>query len=187
MGKIRRIWNFIKNLMVVAIGIIVLLMPIDSARFTISLIFGCYISLAALSNIFYYLTSARHMIGGGKILLNGIIELDIGLFSFFVILSSPEIAMGFFIFIFMFLGIVRIIRAFEIKKNEGKGWFIKLLRGLIAINFGIVCIVFIKDAEILQTVFGAYWIVEGIEGIVFSFKRGAVVYIEDESILNSQL
>lgn len=194
MSKLRRIFTILTSLMMIAIGIIVISLPLEQCFYIIAIIIGICITVKAIKDFFYYLFSARHMIGGKKVLINSIIELDFGLLSFLIVLKSPIIALIYLVVMFIVLGVIDILRGLEIKNNEGKRWQLKLIKGGIAIALGLTCLVIgiISEVsgekgksliEMVTLIFSVAWIVEGVIGIVLSFHKTSVVYVDEQTVL----
>lgn len=194
MSKLRRLITIITSLIMIAIGVIVGLLPYDQSFYIIAIIVGACITVKAIKDFVYYLLSARHMISGKKVLINSIIELDFGLLSFLIILKNPMIALIYLVVIFMVLGVIDILRSLEIKNNEGKKWQLKLIKGGIAVALGISCLVIgimsrVNESqsesliEIITWIFSAAWVVQGLFGIVLSFHKASVVYVDEQTTI----
>lgn len=194
MSKLRRIFTIFTSLLTIAIGIIVALIPLDQSLFIVAIIIGVYITLKAIKDFFYYLLSARHMIGGKKVLINSIVEFDFGLLSFLIILRSPIIALVYLVVMFIILGAIDILRSLEIKSNDGKRWQLKLIKGAIAIALGITCLIIgiiseVRDQEakslieIVTLIFAIAWVVDGLFGIAMSFHKAAIVYVDEQTTI----
>lgn len=194
MSKLRRIFTILTSLVMIGIGIIVILLPSEQCFYIIAIIIGVFISIKAIKDFIYYLTSARHMIGGKKILINSLVELDFGLLSFLIILKRPIIALAYLVVMFMALGAIDILRALEIKNNEGKRWQLKLIKGGIAIALGIACLIIgiismVNDKEakslidIVTSIFAIAWIVQGVFGIILSFHKTSIVYVDEQTTI----
>ncbi|MCQ2802440.1 MAG: DUF308 domain-containing protein [Bacilli bacterium] len=164
----------------ICIGVIVLILPIDSSSDIIAFIIGILISIKALKGLVYYFTSAKNMIGGRRILINNIILLDFGLVSFFVTIKHSELAMLYFIILLTIFAGIDILRAIEIKNSDGKRWIFRLIKGIITLILGILCMIFIKSPYIMATIFGIAWLIYGLSGAVQVFKRTSIGYIAQD-------
>lgn len=165
----------------IGIGVIVIVLPIESSSDIIAFIIGILISLKALKGLIFYFVSAKNMVGGRKILINNIVLLDFGLVSFFVTVKHSELAMLYFIIILVILAAIDILRAIEIKNNDGKRWILRLIKGIVTLVLGILCMVFIKSPYIMATIFGVAWLIYGVSGAIQVFKRTSIGYVaEDE-------
>lgn len=194
MSKLRRLITLLTSAIMIAIGIIIALLPLELSFYIIAIIIGVCISVKAIKDFVYYLFSARHMTSGKKVLINSIIELDFGVLSFLIILKSPMITLIYLVIIFIVLGAIDILRSLEIKNNEGKRWQLKLIKGAIAIALGIACLVIgiisnVNDAEaksligIVIWIFSIAWVVQGLFGIILSFQKTSVVYVDEQQTI----
>lgn len=183
MSKISRLFNAFESIVMIAIGIILLILPIDVSYLVVAIIIGVIITFKALKNMVFYFASARHMVGGGRIFINSFILLDFGLLSFFVLLQSSFIATMYLVGVFVILGVIDILRAVEIKKSEGKRWVLKLTKGILIVILGILCFVFIRSNIVLPLIFGISWIVLGVQSFIASFRSGSVQYFEFDTLI----
>lgn len=192
MSKIQKLFTVLSSLIMIAIGIIVLLVPTDVSFAIIAIIIGVCITIRALKDFIYYLASARHMIGGKKILIDSVLEFEFGLLSFLVLLKRPIIAMLYLVAIFIVLGLIDILRGLEIKRNEGKKWQFKIVMGIIAIGLGVACLVLgvmntisrsREFVDIMAGIFSIAWIIKGVFGVISSFYKTSIVYVEDQTVL----
>lgn len=177
MNKLQKIMTILKSLLMIVVGLITMLVP-ERSYVIVAIIIGVVITLAGIKNIIYYFTSAKHMVGGGKIIINGIILLDFGLLSFFILMRSYIIAMLYLIGILMVLGAIDIVRSLENKKNGNSLWILRFVKGLLCLGIGVICMIFIKDSELALFLFGVGWVISGIEGFISLFHKNAVLYVQ---------
>lgn len=177
MDKIRRFMTFFGSLIVVAIGAIIVFTPSELGYIIVALIIGLIITYRGVKTLIFYFSSARHMVGGGRIFVNSIILIDFGSMAIALMLQSSTLAMIYIIALFMLLGVIDILRSLEIKKNGSKKWIWKFIKGLLIIGVGVVCIINIESKDVMLLVLGIAWMVEGITGIISAFNKSAVVYI----------
>ena len=176
MNKLSKIILFFKSLIMISIGLILAIAPEGYGYYIVSIIIGTMICLDALKNIIYYFTSAKNMVGGGRILIFNVVKLDF--VSFIVLLRSSAIAMLYLVSIFMIDGVIDLLRSYEIYKNESKRWIIKFLKGLLTIGIGVTCIVFINNTDLVVLIFGIGWVLRGIEGIASAFAKTSIIYFK---------
>lgn len=180
MGKITNLWSFVINLAIIGIGFAVIFSPHDIAIFIVALLNGAVVTFKGLNKIIYYFTSARYMIGGRKIAINGIIQLDFGLLSFFALLKTPKFAVIYLLILVAIIALIDVLRAFDIKRSKGKNWRLKIIKGsilIIAVTFGFI---FINTLSVSLIFFGVIFILEGISRILLSFHSGVVPYIDPD-------
>ena len=180
MSKISRIFNFLKSFLMIAIGAIILLVEDhETSYFVVCIILGTIITVYGIKKLFFYFSSAMHMVDGGRVFISGFIYFDLGLLSFLVLLVNQTVAMLYLVGVLILLGAIDILRCVEIKRNDSKRWIIKLIKGVATIAAGIVCLVFSSSVEVALLVFSITWIVLGVYGIITSFTKSAVTYIPE--------
>lgn len=185
MGKASKILNFLKSLLMIVIGLAIMEMPIESSHVIAAVVLGFLVTYKGLKNFIFYLASARHMIGGGKILINSLILMNFGILSFLVLFKSLLFATVYLVSIFVVIGVIDILRAFEIRKNQSKGWRLQLLKGILLVLVSIATIILIAidrdsaDQDSLAILmFSIVWIVQGVSGIVKTFRKTSVAYVD---------
>ena len=181
MSKFSRVLNVLKSLLMIIIGAVILFdtgEP-DFNYIVVCCILGLVITFRGFEKLFFYFASARHMVGGKRILINSIINIDLGLLSFLVLLENQTLAILYMISIFILLGAIDVLRSFEIKKNGSKTWIFKLIKGILTIAIGAVCAVFIRSNATFFIVFGCAWIILAVEGLISAFSKSAVTYIPE--------
>ena len=175
MGKARRIGNFITGLLTITIGILLILYPeeeYDDIVFFLGLIFF----IKGIQMLAYYITMARHMVGGRMVLYLGLVLFDLGLFTI-SISDIPRVYVMLYLFIIRLVtGIIDILRALEAKSMEAV-WIRKMLHGMINIILALYCIIFIKDLNTVVFVFSIGMIYSGYVTLITSLRKTAIVYI----------
>lgn len=170
--------NF-KSLLLILIGILIFVLPSPDDFLTVCYLVGTIITAKGLIKFIYYLTSARHMIGGGKIFINSFLLMDLGLLAFLVLLIKLSLGLYYIVGILGIYGFIDIIRSFELKKYGYKTWFFKLIMGLLIIAVGVICPIFSKDQDMILLIASIACVLLGIVGIVKSFTKSMVEYIPE--------
>ena len=80
MTKLQRISNILTGLVLILISILIFVIPESGYPFAVTII-GLTLTATGLRLLIYYLTMARHMVGGKLMLFIGIIALDAGMLS----------------------------------------------------------------------------------------------------------
>ena len=164
----------------IAIGAIILLVEDhETSYFVVCIILGTIITVYGIKKLFFYFSSAMHMVDGGRVFISGFIYFDLGLLSFLVLLVNQTVAMLYLVGVLILLGAIDILRCVEIKRNDSKRWIIKFLMGLFVIGVAVICFVFGDVKEVIYLVLGIAWIVSAVEGIVIAFTKSAVDYIPE--------
>lgn len=179
MNKLNRTLNIFKGLVTLAIGLVILLVDTSLGYVVACLIIGIFITCKGIGKLIYFFSSARHMVGGRIIFINSVVYIDLGLVSIFVLLETPALAMAYLVCVFMLDGVIDITRCVELKKNDSKKWILKLIKGLITILIGIVCIVSSQSIDVALLIFGIGWIVLAVEDFIAAFSKSAIQYIPE--------
>ena len=153
MSKISKIINFLKGFLMVVIGLLIILVPNETSYYVVCSIIGVVVTVEGFKKLFFYISSACHMVGGQRILVNSIVYIDLGFLSFFVLLVNQSVAMLYLVAVFILLGVIDILRSVEIKRNQSKAWFVKLIKGILTIAVGIVCFVFANSILVMMMIF----------------------------------
>ncbi|MCQ2796019.1 MAG: hypothetical protein MJ213_01735 [Bacilli bacterium] len=170
--------NF-KSLLLILIGILIFVLPSPDDFLVVCYLVGTIITAKGFIKFIYYLTSARHMIGGGKIFINSFLLMDLGLLAFLVLLIKLSFGLYYIVGILGIYGFIDIIRSFELKKYRYKTWLFKLLQGLLIIAVGVICPIFLKDQDIILLIASITCVILGIVGIIKSFTKSMVEYIPE--------
>lgn len=179
MSKIGRVFKIFKSILMLTLGALILLLPSSRSYVVACTLIGVVITINGLKDLIFYISSARHMVGGGRIFINSVIMMDLGLISFMILYESPVIAMLYLVSIFVVMGAIDIARSIETKKNEYKFWFVGLIKGILAILVGVACFILADSIDIMLLVFGIGLIVIAVEGIAMSFTKSAIEYIPE--------
>ena len=180
MSRFQRVRSFILGILYLVISLLLLLLPKDSYG-VITLIISFMLLFYSISQLIYYASMARHMVGGKIILCEAIILLDLGLFIYSLYDDKSLTILIFLLIIYAFSGFVDILRAFEEKKNGSHHWIRKLVIGLAMVIFALALVIIgliMKNTIILKYGFCLSVAYAGIRKIITAFKHTAIVYIQ---------
>ena len=121
MTKLQRARELLGGLLMLATGALVVYRPASGILLMILIIIVTTI-LKGLGSLTYYITMARHMVGGKLQLYKGIILLDIGMF--FMSLDNVPI---FYLMLYLLVanlisGVIEILGAREARQMEAGSW-----------------------------------------------------------------
>ena len=117
--------------------------PEDSYTLIVTIL-GITLLIFGISNLWYYFSMARFMVGGKYILYKGVIITDFGFLSFSINDVPRFYVLLYLIIIHIFAGLVAVLRAME-NKNIGASWKLKFSQGLFDIALAVSCIIFIRS------------------------------------------
>ena len=160
------------------IGFAILLILIPDIAFPMIVgVLALTLVLYALRSIIFYFSMGRHMVGGTRLLIRGVIMLDLGLFAY-SLYDVPRIYIVLYLlFIHLFAGVVDVLGALDAKKLEAGSWKLKMATGVINIVVGILCLVFIRSVTMLDYIYCSGLIITALSNIISAFKRTAVLYV----------
>ncbi|MCR4740400.1 MAG: DUF308 domain-containing protein [Lachnospiraceae bacterium] len=176
MTKLRRIFNFIAGMIMIAAAMIMLLFP-DDAYIFILLFLGISFLAAGAGTLSYYFSMARFMTGGKMILYKGSILLDFAVLSLSLTTVPKIYVLLYLASVHAFSGFVEIMRADETKQSGSKNYRMKLMHGIINILLAVCCIIFIKKTHTAVIIYCLGLIYSGIVRIITAFRRQVFVYI----------
>ena len=148
--------------------------------FTSALILSLSLVVYGIRLTWYYFRMARHMVGGKMLLCQGILVLDIGLFSSSVITQSRVYVLGYLLVIYAFSGGIDILRALEAKRYGAPAWKWKLISGCItiaaAVTIGVAGFCF-GSVDFVVYGYCASLFYTAVTRLVTAFRKTAIVYI----------
>ena len=138
---------------------------------------GALLVIYGIRTIIYYVSMARHMVGGRALLFVGIIAIDIGAFIL-TLLDQPRIAIILYLVVTNgFTGLVSILQSAE-RRRLNTRWVPSLLHGIVNLLLAVACIVFIQSDDIIALVFCAGLLYSAATHIVSAFRKTDVAFIQ---------
>ena len=177
MTKIQRIKSFISGIFMIILAIPFLIDPTDGYYF-IMLMLGFVFAFRGLKLLFYYVTMARYMVGGSRVLFSGILIFDFGLFTITLNDMPHLLILLYLVVLHIFAGLVTFVNALDIRRRGSKSWRLKLSTGLVNIVAGILCLVLLKES-IAVYIYCAGMVYGGIMRIVTAFRKNREIVIID--------
>ncbi|MEE1261822.1 DUF308 domain-containing protein [Ruminococcus sp.] len=180
MSKFQRVRSFLAGLGLILLALILLISP-ESGIIIVAAIISFSMLFYGFRTLWFYATMARHMVGGKSFLYQGIIVLDIALFTIGLIQMSKFLIMIYLMGVYAFSGAIDILRALEAKKNGSPSWNMKLISGCIRVAATIALFIigiFFRESSVL--IYG-YCINLGYAAVmrfINAFRRTAIVYIQ---------
>ena len=175
MTIVQRIRDIIVGLVMLALALFLLIAE-DNAYPAIVAIYATVLEIAGFRLLWYYLTMARHMVGGLRILYQGAIYVDIGLFTASLI-NVPQM----YILIYLtgtlaFSAVVDLLRARESKSIQSS-WKLKAFQGAVELLIALICLIYMHTPVMVVDVFCAGYIFSAFMKIVGAFRRAPVITI----------
>jgi uncharacterized membrane protein HdeD (DUF308 family) len=179
MSFFQRFKSILSGILMLLFVVLLLLLP-DKAYYLVAGVLGLLLTIYGLRLLWYYLTMARHMVGGKTILYQSVIVIDFGLLGSTLMSVSSAMVIFYLLGIYAFTGGISVLRAFEAKKYGG-AWKLKLITGIIGLGLAVALVVLGFAFGLTQyLVYGfclsiAY---SAVVRIVSAFRPTAMVYIQ---------
>ena len=180
MSKLRRAASIITGLLQIALAIVILLNN-DIGFLVIFLIISIGMTVDGLKNLIFYLTMARHMVGGKSLLYRGLIMLDFGVFSLSLADIPRVMLILYMLGIHAFNGAVEILRALEAKRYKSGNWKLTMGFGIANIAVPVIAVAAGLLTGSMTLVIGVYsvsLIYSAIGRIITACRKTAVCYIQ---------
>jgi len=174
MNRGQKLKNIIIGVLMVLCGLLMLLSPDDGYRY-VFLILTVTLFVTGISKLCFYFSMARLMVGGRRMLYEGIICLDFGFFA----ISQMDAKRG-YVIVYMVLGLlfwsgIGIIRALEQRKFHAAQWKRTLVFGALGIVYTIACLFGARySANLLALAYIIGMISSGIGRIASAFRKTAI-------------
>lgn len=176
MTNVQRLGNFLLSLFMIVCGVALLTDP-QNGIYVVELVLAAAFFLYGVRKLVYYLTTARHMVGGLSILFIGVIAIDVSVFALTVV-EDPRFSLVLFLVCFnLYTGILSIARGIESRLFES-GWKLNVLHGLINLVLAVLSIVFVGSDQILVAIFCIVLFYNAITRLVSVFKPTEIIYIQ---------
>ena len=178
MTKLQRFESILSGLAIILASLLIFWLPDpEYGILVVVLILIFSLLFSGLRCLVYYLTMARHMVGGKAMLYVGILRLDLVAFTL-TLTDVPRIYVVLYVLSYhAFSGVVGILRGLEAKKLEAPSWRLKTLTGVVNILIAAACGIFIHSGKLVIWLYCAGLLYSGCVRIVSAFRRSAIVYI----------
>ena len=128
MDKLQCFNNIFLGGLMVLFGLLMLELPKDGFMIVLCIIIVTLIA-KGISQLIYYITMARYMVGGKQVFFRAIISLDLAFLTTSFTTVSPKLIMFYLIAVNFFSGLIDILKALESKRNESPHWKFPVFQG----------------------------------------------------------
>ena len=130
-----------------------------------------------LRQLGYYISMARHMVGGKTTLYYGIIALDFGALTL-TLSDMPHIYIALYLMaVYAFSGAIDIMRAVEARRLDAPAWKGKIASGVLNLAVAITSLICIRSTRMLVYIYAAGMVYSACLRIVSALRKTAIVYI----------
>lgn len=173
----QRIKNILIGIAIILGALILIAFPEEGIIITASIL-SLSLFIYGIKTLIYYVTMARHMVGGRIMLYLAVVVLDLGMFTM-MLTNIPKIYIVLYlVVVYAFAGVVSILRALEAKRYQAPMWKLSLISGIINVVIAILCIIFMRSTNMIVYLYCAGLIYSAIVRIVTAFRETAIVYIQ---------
>ena len=175
MTRGKKISNVIIALIMIAMAVVLCIM--EYGYIYVALFLFAALAAMGIKYLWFYVTMARHMVDGRRILLFGVIMLDVGILLL-SLYDDPHIYVILYLVGYrVFRGVVEILGATNEHKYGNPSWKFSVLAGVMNILLAVICLIFINDYSVVTYIYGAGLIVSAIRRIISTFRKTDIVYI----------
>ena len=180
MSRIGRILNVIAALFMIAVAVLMFYLDAIHGLRLVLLVIQAGMTLRGLRAIVYYLSMARHMVGGKNVLFRGMIFLDLGIFAGMIFSHPAAYILIYISLLHIFTGTVSVLRANESRKI-GSSWRLKMAFGITNILLALIvmiCGIAFGRLRIAVWAYSIGLIYSSVLSIISSFRHTEIVYIQ---------
>lgn len=177
MSNFQRVQNVVIGLCMILCAVI-LLAGEDDGCYLVMLILAFSLIIRGIAELIYYVTMARHMVGGKLILFIGVVLVDFGIFTISLADESKVVVVLYLIGFHAFAGLVNLLRAREARRHKSSAWRINMAQGVTSLLILAASLIFARDEGVLVLLYCAGMVYSAFLRIYSAFRRTAVVYIQ---------
>ncbi|MBR5766192.1 MAG: DUF308 domain-containing protein [Lachnospiraceae bacterium] len=176
MGKMKRFELILKAVFMILAGIIIVADP-ENGYQIVTAILCLSLLIYGIRMLIYYLTMARHMVGGRLILFVAVIELDFALFTM-TLSDVPKLYVVLYLLAINALsGVIEILRSLESRRGGASTWKLNMTHGIINIAIAVMSLVFIKNTNMLSYMYCLGLFYSAAINVIRALRRTAIVYV----------
>ena len=176
MDRLSRVANVALSLLMIASSVLLMVVP-QFGLILVTMGLGIGLVIFGVRKLVYFITMARHMVGGLSILFVGVIAIDMGVYAFMLV-DAPTISVTLYLVgSNAFMGVIGVVHAIE-SKTIGSPWKASLAHGIVNLLLAAACLVFIGSPQVIIVIFCIGLIYGAFTRLVSAFKPAAIIYIQ---------
>ncbi|MBR3245981.1 MAG: hypothetical protein IKF90_25275 [Parasporobacterium sp.] len=172
----RKIGNLIIALLMI-VGAVLLVLLQEEGLWVVALILCVSLFVYGVRQLIYYITMARHMVGGRMILYMGILIIDAAVFIVSLYGDSQILIMLYLIAAYLVSAVFEILHALEEKKMGAPSWKRTFAFAVGNILIAALCGIFIRSGIVALYIYCGGLVFSAIQRIVNTFRKSEVLYI----------
>ncbi len=176
MTKIQRIKNVLIGLAMLLCALVIAIAPEYGYTF-IAVVLALSLIAYGLRMLVFYITMARHMVGGRALLYIGVIIFDLGMLT--ASLSDiPHLHIMVYLLVgHLIAGGLSVARGVEAKRAKAPLWKYSMSYGVGNLLLAVACLAFLWSPDIVVYIYAGGLAYTACVQIASSFRRTAIVYI----------
>lgn len=180
MTKVQRLENYSVALLLLIMATVLVAFP-NIGYLIVFLIVSASWFIQSVRLLIYYFTMARFMVGGQRILLKGVIFFDLSILALSVSEIPRILVMIYLVIGMIFINLIDILRALDMKKCGAGGWKYKLLAGIAGIAIAAVCLWHYKSPRLSGYIYAVELVYAAIIRI-FDRRNKMIQSLDEENI-----
>ncbi len=180
MTNIQRVKRVLLALLMILCACVMIAYP-KQGFYIVAVIVSVSLIIYGIRTLIYYLTMARHMVGGKTILYIGIIVLDFGVLIITTVEEPRLFIVIYLLAVHGFSGAMSMLQAFEEKRFESSTWkwtFAEGFANLVVAILAVIAGVFLRSMEDLSYLYAACLLYSACTQIATAFRKTSIVYIQ---------
>lgn len=180
MTKLQRVWNFLSGLVLLLLAAGFFADPFNGLERAAALLDLTFM-VRGIGGVYYYVTLARHMVGGKTALYRGLIFLDLWAFTSTLLRYYEVYLILYLAGVNAFTGLVEILRSREERNAGNASWKYRLAYGLASAIISVMLVaggMLLHSIRLIIYVYAAGLLYKGCVRIASAFKRTAIVFIQ---------
>ncbi len=179
MSYFKRIKDIVSGILMLLFALLIVLAPKEMLPLIV-IVLALSLYIRGFRLMYYYISMARHMVGGKSVLYRSVITLDAAILMTTAIPMGRQIVMFYLLFIYAFYGAIDVLRALEAKKHGAPRWKFQFFTGIIEVLFAIALLIagmFVDNPVIIVYGYAISLIYTAVVRIIGAFRRTAVIYV----------
>ena len=179
MTKRNRIINILRGVLSILLALLLIIIP-NSGLTLVLFIIGIGLTLKGIQTLLYYFSIARHMVDGKLVLCQGLIFLDLGMFTSSIADNPAGFLIAYIAAVDAFTGLVSILHSLESKRNGSLKWRYDFIFGLVSMLLAVIVLIggfVLKRPYVSVCAYAFGLIYSSVMQITSAFRRNAIVYI----------
>lgn len=179
MTKRNRIINILRGGLSILLALLLIVIP-NGGLTLVLFIIGIGLTLKGIQTLLYYFSIARHMVDGKLVLCQGLIFLDLGMFTSSIADNPAGFLIAYIAAVDAFTGLVSILHSLESKRNGSLKWRYDFIFGLVSMLLAVIVLIggfVLKRPYVSVCAYAFGLICSSARQIASAFRRNAIVYI----------